>query len=67
MIHQFVGVKFVNDRTLLLLLFKFASGPASCRRRRPPGNAFSGHSSLCVVVWWKFPQEQAGYTITPHR
>ena len=45
-----------------------ASGPASCRRRRPPGNAVSGHSStLCLVVWWLSPQGQAGDTITPHR
>ena len=27
-----------------------ASGPASCRGRRPPGNAVSGHSStMCLV------------------
>ena len=30
-----------------------ASGPAWCRRRRPPGNAVSGQSStMCLVVWW---------------
>ena len=30
-----------------------ASGPASCRCRRPPGNAVSGHSStMCLVGWW---------------
>ena len=45
-----------------------ASGPASCRRRRPPGNAVSGHSStVCLVVWWLSPQGQAGDAITPHR
>ena len=45
-----------------------ASGPASCRRRRPPGNALSGHSStICLVVWWLSPQGQAGDAITPHR
>ena len=28
-----------------------ASGPASCRLRRPPGNAVSGHSStMCLVI-----------------
>ena len=45
-----------------------ASGPASCRRRRPPGNAVSGHSStMCLVVWWLSPPGQAGDAITPHR
>ena len=44
------------------------SGLASCRRRTPPGNAVSGHSStMCLVVWWVFPQGQAGDAITPHR
>ena len=43
-----------------------ASGPAWCRRCRPPGNAVSGHSStMCLVVWWS-PQGQAGDAITPH-
>ena len=45
-----------------------ASGPASCKRRRPPGNAVSGQSStMCLVVWWLSPQGQAGAAITPHR
>ena len=45
-----------------------ASGPAWCRRCRPPGNAVSGHSStMCFVVWWLSPQGQAGDAITPHR
>ena len=45
-----------------------ATGPVSCRRRRPPGNAVSGHSStMCLVVWWLSPQGQAGDAITPHR
>ena len=45
-----------------------ASGPASCRRRRPPGNAVSGHSpQICLVVWWLSPQLQAGNAITAHR
>ena len=45
-----------------------ASGPASCRRCRPPGNAVSGHSStMCLVVWWLSPQGQAGDAITPNR
>ena len=30
-----------------------ASAPASCRRRRPPGNAVSGHSStMCLESKW---------------
>ena len=34
-----------------------ASEPASCRRRRPPGNAVSRHSStMCLVVWWLCPK-----------
>ena len=45
-----------------------ASGPASCRRRRPPWNAVCGHSSIrWFVVWWISPQRQAGDAITPHR
>ena len=45
-----------------------ASGPTSCRRRSPPGNTVSGHSStMCLVVWWLSPQGQAGDAITPHR
>ena len=45
-----------------------ASGPASCRRRRPPGNAVSGHSStMCLVVWWLSPQGHTGDVITPLR
>ena len=45
-----------------------ASGPAWCRRCRPPGNAVSGHSStMCLVVWWLSPQGQSGDAITPHR
>ena len=45
-----------------------ASGPASCRRRRPPGNAVSGHSStMCLVVWRRSPQGQTGDAITLHR
>ena len=45
-----------------------ASGPAWCRRCRPPGNAVSGHSStMYLVVWWLSPQGQAGDAITPHR
>ena len=45
-----------------------ASEPASCRRRRPPGNAVSDHSStMCLVVWWLSPQGQAGDAIMPHR
>ena len=44
-----------------------ASGPAWCRRCRPPGNAVSGHSStMCLVVWWLSPQGLAGDAITPH-
>ena len=57
--HSFID-SFDNHST--------ASGPASCRRRRPPGNAVSGHSStMCLVVWWLSPQWQAGDAITPHR
>ena len=45
-----------------------ASGPAWCRRCRPPGNAVSGQSStMCLVVWWLSQQGQAGDAITPHR
>ena len=45
-----------------------ASGPAWCRRCRPPVNAVSGHSStMCLVVWWLSPQGQAGDAITPHQ
>ena len=45
-----------------------APGPASCSRRRPAGNAVSGHSStLYHVVWWLSPQGQSGDAITPHR
>ena len=46
-----------------------ASGPVSCIRRRPPGNAVSaGHSStMFLVVWWLSPQGQAGDAITPRR
>ena len=45
-----------------------ASGPASCIRRRPPGNAVSGHSSImCIVVWWLSPQGQEGAVIMPDR
>ena len=41
--------------------YSTASGPASCRRRRPPGNAVSGHSSImCLVVWWLSSQGQEG-------
>ena len=39
------------------------SGPAWCRRCRPPGNS----SIMCLVVWWLSPQGQAGDPITPHR
>ena len=40
--HSFID-SFDNHST--------ASGPVSCRRRRPPGNAVSGHSStMCLVV-----------------
>ena len=47
---------------------KEATNSTSCRRRRPPGNAVSGHSStMCLVVWWLSPQGQAGHAITPHR
>ena len=57
--HRFIN-SFDNHST--------ASGPASCRRRSPPGNAVSGHSStMCLVVWWLSPQGQAGDAITPHR
>ena len=57
--HSFID-SFDNHST--------ASGPASCRRRKPPGNAVSGHSStMCLVVWWLSPQGQAGGAITPHR
>ena len=57
--HSFID-SFDNHST--------ASGPASCRRHRPPGNAVSGHSStMCLVVWWLSPQGQAGDAITPHR
>ena len=57
--HSFTDI-FDNHST--------ASGPASCRRHRPPGNAVSGHSStMCLVVWWLSPQGQAGDAITPHR
>ena len=57
--HSFID-SFDNHST--------ASGPASCRHRRPPGNAVSGHSStMCLVVWWLSPQGQAGDAITPHR
>ena len=57
--HSFID-SFDNHST--------ASGPASCIRRRPPGNAVSGHSSTtCLVVWWLSPQGQAGDAITPHR
>ena len=57
--HSFID-SFDNHST--------ASGPASCRRRRPPGNAVSGHSStMCLVVWWLSPQGQAGDAIAPHR
>ena len=38
-----------------------ASGPASCRRRRPPWNA------SCLVVCWLFPHGQAGDAIVSHR
>ena len=45
-----------------------ASGPASCIRRRPPGNTVNCHSStMCLVVWWLPPQGQAGDAITPRR
>ena len=45
-----------------------ASGPAWCRRCRPPGNAVSGHSStMCLVVWWLSLHGKAGDGITPHR
>ena len=41
--HSFID-RFDNHST--------ASGPASCRRRRPPGNAVSEHSStMCLVLW----------------
>ena len=57
--HSFID-SFDNHST--------ASGPASCRRRRPPGNAVSGHySTMCIVVWWLSPQGQAGDAITLHR
>ena len=57
--HSFID-SFDNHST--------ASGPASGRRRRPPGNAVSGHSStMCLVVWWLSPHGQAGDAITPHR
>ena len=57
--HSFID-SFDNHST--------ASGPASCKRRRPPGNAVSRHSStMCFVVWWLSPQEQADDAITPHR
>ena len=57
--HSFID-SFDNHST--------ASVPASCRRRRPPGNAVSGHSStMCLVVWWLSPQGQAGDAITPHQ
>ena len=40
--HSFID-SFDNHST--------ASEPASCRRRRPPGNAVSGHSStMCLVA-----------------
>ena len=55
--HSFIA-SLVNHST--------ASGPAWCRRCRPPGNAVSGHSStMCLVVWWLSPQSQAGDAITP--
>ena len=45
-----------------------ASGPAWCRRRMPPGNTLSGHSStMYLVVWLLSPQGQAGDAITTHR
>ena len=35
----------------------FDNHSAACRRRRPPGNAVSGHSStMGLVVWWLSPQ-----------
>ena len=56
--HSFID-SFDNHST--------ASESASCRRRRPPGNAVSMHSStMCLVVWWLSPQGQAGDAITPH-
>ena len=49
--HSFID-SFDNHST--------ASGPASCRRRGPPGNAVNGHSStMCLVVWQLSPQGQA--------
>ena len=57
--HSFID-SFDNHST--------ASGPDSCIRRRPPGNAVSGHSStMRLLVWWLSPQGQAGDAITPHR
>ena len=57
--HSFID-SFDNHST--------ASGPASCRRRRPPGNAVKGHSStMYLEVWWLSRQGQAGDAITPHR
>ena len=45
-----------------------ASGPGTCRRRKPPVIAKMGHSlTMCLVVWWLSPQGQAGDAITPHR
>ena len=65
-----VVVRFEHSHTFIASLdnHSTASGPASCGRRRPPGNAVSGHSStMCIVVWWLSPQGQAGDAITPHQ
>ena len=75
-------VRPANFMNILMLLFVWnthrfidsldnlstASGPAWCRRCRPPGKAVSGHTStMCLVVWWLSPQGQAGDAIKPHR
>ena len=66
-----VAVRLEHSHSLYIYILdnhSIASGPASCRLRRPPGNAVSGHSStMCIVVWWLSPQGQARDAITPHR